>query len=74
MKRILGVTHTESFIIIIIIIVNFVENVMGVKEGGGGGRLRRVRVKLLQLQSTLPFLLFAYKNLLLTRAIRIRYL
>ena len=61
MKRILGVTHTESFIIIIII-VNFVENVMGVKEGGGGGRLRRVRVKLLQLQSTLPFLLFAYKT------------
>ena len=63
MKRILGVTHTESFIIIIIIIiVNFVENVRGVKEGGGGGRLRRVRVKLLQLQSTLPFLLFAYKT------------
>ena len=61
MKRILGVTHTESFIIIIII-VNFVENVRGVKEGGGGGRLRRVRVKLLQLQSTLPFLLFAYKT------------
>ena len=42
MKRILGVTHTESFIIIIIIIiiVHFVENVRGVKEGGGGGRLR----------------------------------
>ena len=37
MKRILGVTHTESFIIIIIIIVNFVENVRGVDEGGGGG-------------------------------------
>ena len=46
MKRILGVTHTESFIIItiiiiiiiIIIIVHFVENVRGVEEGGWEGK------------------------------------